>query len=396
MSEQSFYESESFEPSSLANDVISEDSAAQAFVEEHGRELRFCHSSGRWYRWNGQIWKQDETHKAFHWARQLARRLSEDFDSDTRKRVGKRSFAGGVESFAQRDPVVAVTIAHWDADPWLRGTPNGTVDLRTGKLRPSDPKEYITKMVQVAPDGSDCPRWKQFLNEATGLNAGLIRFLQQWLGYCLTGSIREHALVFVYGDGGNGKGVFLNVTTKVMGGYATTAAMETFTASKYDKHPTDLAMLRGARLVTASETEQGHAWAEARIKALTGGDRIAARFMRQDFFEYDPQFKLTVIGNHRPVLRNVDEAMRRRINMIPFLLKPPLVDRQLEEKLLLEAPGILQWMIDGCLEAKTIRIKCCRCTPMTRCCGAHFRRRFARTGQLCGIILSRLSRFFPT
>jgi putative DNA primase/helicase len=192
--------------------------------------------------------------------------------------------------------------------------------------------------------------WLKFLIEATGGNQELIRFLQQWLGYCLTGSIREHALIFVYGPGGNGKTVFLEVTTKIIGDYATTAAMETFTASKNDRHPTDLAMLRGARLVTASETEQGHAWAEARIKTLTGGDRVTARFMRQDFFQYDPQFKLTIIGNHKPVLRNVDEAMRRRLNMVPFVIKPSLIDRQLEEKLLAEAPGILQWMIEGCLD----------------------------------------------
>jgi putative DNA primase/helicase len=126
--------------------------------------------------------------------------------------------------------------------------------------------------------------------------------------------------------------------------------MDTFTASKNDRHPTDLAKLRGARIVAASETEHGHAWAEARIKALTGGDTISARFMRQDFFEYKPQFKLTVIGNHKPVLRNVDEAMRRRINIIPFIIKPEVPDHKLEEKLLAEAPGILQWMIEGCLD----------------------------------------------
>jgi putative DNA primase/helicase len=126
--------------------------------------------------------------------------------------------------------------------------------------------------------------------------------------------------------------------------------MTTFTASKYDQHTTDLAMLRGARIVTASETEEGRAWAEARIKALTGGDRITARFMRQDNFQYDPQFKLTIIGNYKPILRNVDDATRRRINMIPFLLKPAVVDKDLEAKLMAEAPAILQWMIEGCLD----------------------------------------------
>src|SRR6266850_943776 len=126
--------------------------------------------------------------------------------------------------------------------------------------------------------------------------------------------------------------------------------METFTASLNDRHPTDLAMLRGARLVTASETEEGRAWAEARIKQLTGGDRIAARFMRQDFFQYSPEFKLLVIGNHKPTLHNVDDAARRRFNIVPFIFKPAKPDHKLEQKLLAEAPAILQWMIDGCLD----------------------------------------------
>jgi putative DNA primase/helicase len=192
--------------------------------------------------------------------------------------------------------------------------------------------------------------WLKFLNETTGEDQALIKFLQQWLGYCLTGSIREHAFIFVYGDGGNGKSVFLETVTYILGDYATTAAMETFTASKSDRHPTDLAMLRGARIVTASETEEGRAWAEAKIKAMTGGDRISARFMRQDFFQYNPTFKLTVIGNYKPIVRNVDDAMRRRINLIPFVRKPAVVDKNLKEKLKAEAPGILQWMVEGCID----------------------------------------------
>jgi putative DNA primase/helicase len=126
--------------------------------------------------------------------------------------------------------------------------------------------------------------------------------------------------------------------------------MDTFSASRDSKHPTDLAMLRGARLVTASETEEGKAWAEARIKQLTGGDEISARFMRQDFFTFKPQFKLTIVGNHKPVLHNIDEAARRRFNIIPFTRKPDKPDRELEAKLRKEWPGILRWMIDGCLD----------------------------------------------
>jgi putative DNA primase/helicase len=239
----------------------------------------------------------------------------------------------------------------WDRDPYLLGTPGGTVDLRTGMLGTADPDNGITKLTAITPTNTAyCPRWLAFLNESTGGDLELIRFLQQWAGYALTGDTREHALVFIYGPGGNGKSVFLNVLTGILHDYATAAAMDTFTASKGERHPTDLAMLRGARLVTSSETEEGRAWAESRIKQMTGGDPISARFMRQDFFTYRPSFKLTIIGNHKPVLRNVDEAARRRFNIVPFIRKPAQPDRGLEEKLKAEWPGILRWMVEGCLD----------------------------------------------
>jgi putative DNA primase/helicase len=336
--------------SAIPNDIVTEDSAAVQFVEQHAGELRFCHSTGAWFRFNGVVWFKDQTGIAFQWARELARRLAENQDDRKRYITHKTAFAGGVERFAKVDPKIAVTIEYWDNDPMLLGTPGGTVDLRTGELRDSRQDDGITKSTSVAPLDEGCPRWLRFLAETTGEDGELIRFLQQWCGYALTGSTREHALVFVYGPGGNGKSVFLNVVAAILRDYGTTAAMDTFSASHTDKHPTDLAMLRGARLVTASETEEGKAWAESRIKQMTGGDRISARFMRQDFFEFTPQFKLMIVGNHKPVLRNVDEAARRRFLIVPFERKPATPDRQLEAKLMREAPGILQWMIRGCLD----------------------------------------------
>ena len=180
----------------------------------------------------------------------------------------------------------------------------------------------------------------------------LIGFLQRVAGYALTGSTVEHALFFLYGTGANGKGVLLNTLTGIFGDYATIAAMETFTASNSERHPTDLAMLRGARLVSAQETEEGRRWAEAKIKSLTGGDPISARFMRMDFFTYVPQFKLLIAGNHKPGLQGVDEAIRRRLNLVPFAVTIPPAERDLRlpEKLGAEWPAILRWAIDGCLE----------------------------------------------
>jgi putative DNA primase/helicase len=335
---------------SLPNDIVTEDSAALRFVQRHGQDLRYCHSTGAWFRWNTVFWVKDQTRLAFQLARELARELAEAQDERKRYITNKTSFASGIERFAKADPQCAVTIDYWDADPWLLGTPGGTVELQTGKLRPSVRDDCITKSTSIAPGESGCPRWLRFLAETTGEDGELIRFLQQWCGYALTGLTREHALVFIYGPGGNGKSVFLNIVNGILQTYAATAAMDTFAASQSDKHTTDLAMLRGARMVTASETEEGRAWAESRIKQMTGGDPISARFMRQDNFTFIPQFKLTIAGNHKPVLKNVDEAARRRFLIVPFERKPATLDRGLEQKLIAEAPGILQWMIEGCLD----------------------------------------------
>ena len=340
-------------PKATANDVKgfdeTEDGFALAFADRHKNELRYCHSTGSWFRWTEVRWEREQTKLAFSWARAICRDLNQSRD----EKLAKASTAAAVERFAQSDRAFAVTAEIWDRDPFLLGTPDGVGDLRTGLIRPAAQEDFITKLTAVAPGDFlhyECPLWLKFLDEATQGDKGLIRFMQQVAGYSLTGDIREHAMFFVYGPGGNGKGVFLNVITKVLGDYATTAAMDTFTASQNDKHPTDLAKLKGARLVTASETEEGKAWAESRIKTLTGGDRISARFMRQDFFEFDPQFKLLIIGNHQPVLHNVDDAAKRRFNIVPFVHKPVEPDRQLEQKLMAEWPGILRWMIDGCLD----------------------------------------------
>jgi putative DNA primase/helicase len=342
-------ESQRFEPSPMPRDgVVTEDSAAELFVKRNGQQIRYCHSTRAWFLWNGVRWQRDLTGSTYQQVREIARELGGDQDNCGRKVIGKTSFASGVERFARSDPDIAVTVDYWDRDPWLLGTPAGAVDLQTGQHRGPIQSDGITKSTSILALDCGCPRWLQFLSETTGDDTDLIRFLQQWCGYCLTGITREHALVFVYGPGGNGKSVFLNVITGIMGDYATTAPMDTFTAAHGDRHSTDLAMLRGARLVTASETEDGRPWAEARIKQLTGGDKISARFMRQNFFQFKPQFKLMIVGNHKPVLHNVDDAARRRFNIVPFMLKPERPDRDLEAALLTEAGGILQWMIEGC------------------------------------------------
>lgn len=321
---------------------VSEDMIARAFTAQHGGSLLFDHNAGRWFRWDGAHWEMDSTDLAYDYARKLARELG-----GGKRAMGRAATAGGVERLARADRAHAVTSEGWDAAPYLLGTPSGTIDLRTGALSEPDPDQRITRLTRVPPRNGEPTRWIRFLRESLDNDDEMVRFLQLWCGYCLTGLTDAHALLFVYGPGGNGKSVFLNTIIRIMGDYAVTAAMETFAEQRGDRHSTELAMLRGARLVTASETEEGRAWAEARIKTLTGGDPIPARFMRQDNFTFRPQFKLTIAGNHAPTLRNVDEAMRRRLNIVPFTNKPSDPDSQLERRLIDEYPQILAWMIAG-------------------------------------------------
>ncbi len=335
---------------------FSDESLALRFTAEHAATLRYVAAWGRWYEWSGDVWKQDETLAVFDLARRLCRQASAECEKEkVAAMIASAKTVAAVERLAKADRRHAATIEQWDADPWLLNTPGGVVDLRTGKMRPHAPSDHLTKITAVAPGGT-CPRWHAFLARVTAENIELQRYLQRMAGYCLTGSIREHALFFAHGTGANGKGVAINTMTGIMRDYATVASIETFTASTSDRHPTDLAMLRGARLVTAQETEEGRRWAESRIKAMTGGDPITARFMRQDFFTFEPTFKLLIAGNHRPGLRNVDEAIRRRFNLIPFDIRIPPEERDLNlpEKLKAEWPGILAWAIEGCLEWQRI------------------------------------------
>ena len=331
-------------PGALSTEV-SEDSIALAFTREHRGTMRFDHDAGRWFQWQATRWCPQTVPVAFHFAREIGRRMDAG-----KKSTCKASVAGGAERFARADPAHAVTSAIWDQDPWTLGTPSGTLDLRTGKMHTARRDEHITKLTGCAPERKPAERWARFLHDATNGDAAMQVYLQRIAGYCLTGLTSEHALFFIYGPGGNGKSVFLNILVHILGDYALSAPMDTFTSSKFNSHPTELAMLKGARLVTASETEEGRAWAEARIKALTGGDPITARFMRQDFFTYQPQFKLLFAGNHQPSLNSVDPAMQRRFNMMPFVHRPPEPDHMLEEKLKAEAPRILAWALQGCLD----------------------------------------------
>jgi putative DNA primase/helicase len=336
----------------------SDDSLALKFTERHRDYLRYTAAWGRWSLWDGCVWRCDDTLNVINLARDVCRDASAMCnDQSLAPRLASAATVSGVERLARADRQHAATVDQWDSDPWLLNTPGGVVDLRTGNSQPASQTDYMTKIAGAAP-GGDCPLWCAFLSRITDGDQEFQRFLQRMAGYCLTGKTTEDALFFLYGTGANGKSVFLNTISGVMGDYAKPAPIETFIASRSEHHPTGLAGLQGARLITAVETEEGRQWAEAKLKTLTGGDRIPARFMRQDFFEYAPQFKLAIAGNHKPGLRSVDEAMRRRFHLLPFTVTIPASERdsELEEKLRREGGGILRWMIDGCLAWQSQRL----------------------------------------
>lgn len=302
--------------------------------------------------WCKTRWQVENTLKAFDAARALCRDAG---DADAK-------IVAAVEKLARSDRRLAATIEQWDADPWLLATPGGTVNLKTGEMRPARREDYCTKQTCVAPaprieDGGPRPDlWLTFLDTVFNKNGELIDFVQRFVGYCLTGDISEHVFAFLYGTGRNGKGVFCRTLLNILGvgDYACTSPIEMFLESDHDRHPTEDARLHNVRLTIAQETPEGRTWNAAKIKNMTGGDPMTARFMRQDFFDFLPTHKLIIAGNHTPSLRMVDEAIRSRLKVVPFTVTIPREERdpELTEKLRPGYPAILRWMIEGCLAWK--------------------------------------------
>jgi putative DNA primase/helicase len=241
-----------------------------------------------------------------------------------------------------------------DTDPWLFNVVNGTIDLRTGELREHRREDFITKLAPVTFDpGAGCPRWEAFLRTIFAGNEELIGYMRRLVGYCLTGVTDEHILPFLYGTGANGKSTFCETILKLMGfDYAMKAAPDLLLAKRGESHPTDRADLYGKRFVACVETEEGRRLAEALVKELTGGDRVRARRMREDFWEFTPTHHVWLAGNHKPPIMGTDHGIWRRIKLIPFAVVIPKSeqDKKLPAKLATELSGILNWAIAGCLE----------------------------------------------
>jgi P4 family phage/plasmid primase-like protien len=339
---------------------FTDDAIALRFSAEFSRALKYVADWNRWMLWDGKVWKRDNTLRVYDLIRRTIRAIGpESTDDRVRAKMAAASTVAAIEKLARSDRRHALTADNWDANPWLLNTPAGIVNLETGEIGPHDPAQLMTKCTAAAPGHvEECPQWRLFLDRVTGNDPLLEAYLKRCAGYWLTGLTTEHAMWFLYGTGRNGKGVFLNTLTRIMGDYAMTASPDTFTADGHGKHLTVLARLQGARLVVSQETEEGVPWAEARIKSVTGGDPITANYMRQDPFTYLPNFKLAIAGNHKPSLKSVDQAIRARLNLTPFTVTIPASERDpgLSEKLWEEAPGILAWMLEGCWDWRHSRL----------------------------------------
>ncbi len=336
---------------------------ARRFVQIHRGNVRFCHPWGRWFVWMGTHWAVDDTGEIYRRAKETARAIyheAEQCEDDTRRqalakhavRCESEGRLTAMLSLAESEPGIPVLPDDLDRDPWLLNVRNGTLDLKTGQLRPHRREDLITKCISVAYDpDAQCPTWLAFLRRIFEAKDPLIEFVRRAIGYCLTGDTSEQCLFLCYGRGENGKTTKIQTILGLMADYARKTPTETLMVRRGEAIPNDVARLRGARVVAAVEAEEGRRLAESLVKELTGGDTIAARFMRAEWFEFLPQFKIWLATNHKPRIIGTDQAIWRRIRLIPFSVTIPKAeqDRHLTEKLREEWPGILAWAVEGCL-----------------------------------------------
>jgi putative DNA primase/helicase len=337
---------------------------ARRLVGLFGEDLRHCHPWKRDLVWTGTHWREDDTGQAERWAKETAEVIfaeaAAEANEEKRAVLTKHALKsegaahiGAMAALARSEPGVPVLPGDMDCDPFLFNVLNGTVNLRTGQLRPHRREDLLTKLAPVAYDpDATCPLWERSLRRWMDDNEDLIAYLRRVVGYGLTGDVSEQCLWFFHGNGANGKSTFLGTVLALVGDYGMQAVPDLLMTKHNETHPTERADLFGRRFVATIETEEGKRMAEALMKQLTGGDRVRARRMRQDFFEFPPTHKIVLAANHKPQVRDTGHAAWRRIKLVPFTVTIPEEekDKALPEKLRAELPGILAWAVTGCLE----------------------------------------------
>jgi putative DNA primase/helicase len=345
-------------PDAELNDIGNAERFATFFF---GR-IAFVPELGSWRYWTGKRWR-DDNDEATRYAQQVARSwfddLTREADSGRQKRIlahaQRSSGAASLRAMLEiaRTHGLTVPLAEWDGHPMLLGTPTGAIDLRTGEGLTPDPWRRLGKAVAVDFDpNATAPTWSTFLDRIFDNDIALIAFLRRAIGYSLTGNTSEECLFLCHGTGMNGKSKLIGALRALFADYGRDCAAETLLARRDDGIPNDVARLAGSRFVSAIEPEDGKRLAEAMVKAMTGGDRIVARFLHREFFEFKPEFKVWLATNHKPAIRGTDHAIWRRIRLIPFSVTIPEAERDnaLLDKLIAELPGILAWAVRGCLD----------------------------------------------
>lgn len=336
---------------------------AERLVLDHEADLRFVPGAG-FHVWEGKRWRPDDDGEVVRRAKDTVRRtrvesasLDDSGDRDALwKWANTSETAARIDSMvklARSDSTVIARAEVLDRESFLLNVENGTIDLRTGNMREHRRGDLLTKYAPVVFDpDANCPTWTAFLETVFDGDRSLIDFTQKAVGYTLTGDTREQCLFFMHGEGGNGKTTFLNVVRALLGDYAEIAPSGSILAKRPDAIPNDLAALRGARLVTTSETREGAKLDEVLVKDATGGDPLRVRFLHREWFTYQPAFKLWVAGNHRPRIRGGDDGIWDRIRLVPCIVRirgSALEDKTMQRRLFAELPGVLAWAIEGCL-----------------------------------------------
>jgi putative DNA primase/helicase len=337
---------------------------AERLIDHHGGDLRYCHQWKKWLVWDGKRWATDNLGmvrtRARHTVREILREIPSTTDRDVVKQItdwqkaseGKAHITAMIQ-LAEAEEGIPILPDKLDSHPWLFNCNNGTIDLRTGTLQPHSRSDLITKLCPWDYDpNAPCPLWLNTLNLFLRNNQELIGYFQRICGMALTGAVRDHVLPIAYGTGSNGKSTILGTLLAVFGlDFAMKANYDLLMAKSTETHPTDKADLFGKRLVVAIETEAGRRLNETMVKELTGGDRIRARRMREDFWEFSPTHTLIMATNHQPMIRGTDKGIWRRLKLIPFTVavEDEDADKAMPEKLQAEYSGILAWCVRGCL-----------------------------------------------
>lgn len=339
------------------NHAATEARFARAIARQVDEGWLYDHDAGHWLRWEGTHWARRRSPQFLQLVAEYVSTISDillmgnHITPAERKTLHSQRTHGAIEKQCRVLPTMLAMQDEFDVDPYLFNTPGGTVDLKTGLMRPAHPADRITILVPVAPaaPGTPAPMWQAFLDLVTGGDREVQRTLQEWIGSSLTGRAPDQRIVFLFGPGGNGKSVFLQVTGRLMGGYHQAADPGLLIAKAGSgDHPAGIAKVVKARMVTAVEVPHNAAWNTALIKLLTGGDVIATRFMHQNFFDTLPGCSISVAGNEKPALHNVDEAIRRRFLLIDFGATIAKPIRAYDSKMIeAEGPAILRWMLDG-------------------------------------------------